>query len=132
MASRGSNLSFLVQHAFLSVANGMTPPVDSWFWVAALKRASAPRGGGEGEAQSSRSFHALPNPAVAPQPAIETVNPIMVTEGSSATTLTLKGFNFVRRSVVYFNQRISSLPCSEPDGTPGNTRPGFIENSGTV
>jgi hypothetical protein len=44
----------------------------------------------------------LPNPAESPQPAIESISPIMVTEGSATTTITLKGFHFVRRSQVLF------------------------------
>ena len=43
-----------------------------------------------------------PDPAEAPQPGIETILPVMVTEGSPTITLTLKGLNFVRRSQVLF------------------------------
>jgi hypothetical protein len=45
----------------------------------------------------------LPNPVESPQPAIETITPIMVTQGSPTTTVTITGFHFVRRSRVYFN-----------------------------
>ena len=43
-----------------------------------------------------------PDPAEAPQPGIETILPVMVTEGSPTITLTIKGVNFVRRSQVLF------------------------------
>jgi len=71
----------------------MTPnrPVDALDWVAAYKTVAGGGGGG-----------GLADPAESPQPAIETINPVMVTEGSPTTTLTLKGFNFVRRSQVLF------------------------------
>jgi hypothetical protein len=39
-----------------------------------------------------------------PQPAIEMLNPIIVTQGDSAV-VTLTGFNFVRKSAVYFKGR---------------------------
>ena len=45
----------------------------------------------------------LPNPATAPQPAIETISPAVVIPEGSVATVTVKGFNFVRKSLVYFN-----------------------------
>ena len=45
----------------------------------------------------------LPDPVEAPQPAIETIAPVTVTQGDPTTTVTLTGFNFVRKSRVYFN-----------------------------
>lgn len=47
----------------------------------------------------------MPDPINSQQPAIETIDPYMVTEGASTCTVTIKGFNFVRRSTVYFNDR---------------------------
>jgi hypothetical protein len=44
---------------------------------------------------------AVPDPLASPQPAIETMNPIIVSQGDSAL-ITLTGFNFVRKSAVYF------------------------------
>ncbi len=82
----------------------MNPPVEALQWVAAFKEvAFNQRGfryvgrppGGPGTA--------LPDPVEAPQPAIESITPIMVTQGDPATTVTLNGFNFVRKSRVYFN-----------------------------
>jgi hypothetical protein len=72
---------------------GPNRPVDALDWVVAYKAAAGGAAGGGG---------ALADPAESPQPAIETINPVMVTEGSPTTTLTLKGFNFVRRSQVLF------------------------------
>jgi hypothetical protein len=58
-------------------------------------------GEGEGEGgQQARS--GIPDPPASPQPAIETISPTLVTEGASAT-LTIKGFNFVRRMQVFFD-----------------------------
>jgi hypothetical protein len=48
-----------------------------------------------------------------PQPAIETMNPIIVTQGDSCT-VTLTGFNFVRRSAVYFKGRSVPFKAVSP------------------
>jgi hypothetical protein len=45
----------------------------------------------------------MPNPPASPQPAIETISPTLLTEGAPVTTITVKGFNFVRRMQVLFN-----------------------------
>lgn len=65
-----------------------------------MKKATAGAEGGPQRAENG----VLPDPAFSPQPAIETMNPIIVTQGDSAS-VTLTGFNFVRRSTVYFNGR---------------------------
>ncbi len=70
-------------------------PVDALQWVTAMKATIGPNPGQTPAA-------ALADPAESPQPGIETINPVMVTEGSPTITLTLKGFNFVRRSQVLF------------------------------
>lgn len=82
----------------------LNPPVEALPWVVALRDASFnQRGfryvgrppGGPGTP--------LPDPVEAPQPAIETITPVMVTAGDPTTTVTLTGFNFVRKSRVYYN-----------------------------
>ena len=88
---------------FMSIANGGSPTVDALPWVAAMKSVFSRRGTEEGAAP--RAAAGLPNPPLAPQPAIETIDPVMVTEGGPALTVTLKGINFVRKSAVYFNGR---------------------------
>ncbi|HXJ02495.1 MAG TPA: amidohydrolase family protein [Micropepsaceae bacterium] len=69
--------------------------VDNVAWAQSLKQATfrAPQG------ENAQA----PDPVDSPQPAIETITPVMIAEGSPTTTLTLKGFNFVRRSRVYFD-----------------------------
>src|SRR3972149_11880422 len=64
-------------------------------WVTALKATAGPN-------PNQAAATALPDPAESPQPGIETILPVMVTEGSPTITLTLKGLNFVRRSQVLF------------------------------
>jgi hypothetical protein len=44
----------------------------------------------------------VPDPASSPQPAIQTLDPFIVTQGITPATVTLKGINFVRRSTVQF------------------------------
>lgn len=82
----------------------MNPPVEALQWVAAFKEvAFNARGfrftgrppGGPGTP--------LPDPVESPQPAIETITPVMITQGSPTTTVTITGFHFVRRSRLYFN-----------------------------
>jgi hypothetical protein len=43
----------------------------------------------------------IPNFYTSPTPGIETIFPYNVTRGSADTTLTITGFNFVQRSMVY-------------------------------
>jgi hypothetical protein len=70
-------------------------------WVAALKENN--RGGGGGGQQAAGG--AAPDTANSPQPAIEAIDPYIVTQDSGTATVTLKGINFVRRSAVYFDGR---------------------------
>jgi imidazolonepropionase-like amidohydrolase len=44
-----------------------------------------------------------PDPVESPQPAIQTINPIWAKEGDPAVTMKLTGFNFVRRSRIFFD-----------------------------
>jgi hypothetical protein len=78
-----------------------TVSVEGLPWAVALKKASR---GGERGPQRGAEEGAIPDPLYSPQPAIETLSPIIVTQGDSAF-VTLTGFNFVRKSVIYFNGR---------------------------
>jgi len=83
---------------FSNVA-AQTVSIDGLPWAVAMKKGS---GGGEGGPQQRGGANGgAPDPAFSPQPAIETMTPILVTQGDSAE-VTLKGFNYVKRSVVYF------------------------------
>ena len=70
------------------------PPVDGLPWVVAYRQALF----GDAGPRST----ALRDPGEALQPAIATIDPIMVTAGADDLTLTLTGFNFVERSQVLF------------------------------
>jgi hypothetical protein len=98
--------------------SGQNPPVENLRWVVAFKRmmfgdnpqAGAGRGGagagrGGGAAAPAGAAPMLPDGALSPNPAIETISPILFTEGSPTSTVTLKGFNFVRKSQVLFRGR---------------------------
>ena len=105
-----------VQDPFMDIGDLVfgNPPVENWDWVAAFQKATAPRGGGgeegggageipeNGDGGPPPQRGGMPNPAAAPQPAIQTISPTLVTEGNSAT-ITIKGMNFVRKSMVLFN-----------------------------
>jgi hypothetical protein len=78
-----------------------TPTVGALPWVVALKNNN--RGGGGQQGQQAAA--GVPDPANSPQPAIESINPYIVTQDSGTVTVSLKGINFVRRSAVYFNGR---------------------------
>ena len=83
------------------------PSVDALPWVVAMKRVN--RAGGE-----------LADPAYSPQPAIESITPLIVTQTAGSVSVTLKGINFVRRSAVFFNDRPVAEPRGEPDRDPGH------------
>jgi hypothetical protein len=74
-----------------------TISVEGLPWAVSMKKAT---GGAEGGPQRAADG-VIADPANSPQPAIETMNPIIATQGDSAA-VTIKGFNFVRRSAVYF------------------------------
>ncbi|MBI2186119.1 MAG: amidohydrolase family protein [Acidobacteria bacterium] len=81
----------------------MNPPVEALLWVNAFQTVAFTGSGGRFNGQRPVGpGQPLPNPSESPQPAIESITPIMVTEGSPTTTITLRGFNFVRRSQVLF------------------------------
>jgi Amidohydrolase family/IPT/TIG domain len=96
--------------------SGFNPPVENLRWVVAFKKSmfgdnppGAGRGGGGGRGGAGAAGAVmLPEATLSPEPAIESISPIMVTEGSGPSTITLKGFNFVRRSQVLF--RGESVP----------------------
>jgi hypothetical protein len=73
------------------------PIVEALPWVVALMKA---RPGGA-QAQEGASA-AVPDPARSPQPAIRAIEPFLITQATTPVTVTLKGLNFVRRSVVQF------------------------------
>ena len=99
--------------------SGYNPPVENLRWVAAFKKSmfgdnppEAGRGGGgagRGEAGAGRGAPVLlQDPTLSPEPAIESISPIAFTQDSPASSVTLKGFNFVRKSQVLF--RGQSVP----------------------
>jgi amidohydrolase family protein/IPT/TIG domain-containing protein len=74
------------------------PAVEALPWVVALMKVG--RGRGAGPEGANRG--GVPDPASSPQPAIQTMDPFIVTQGTTPATVTLKGINFVRRSTVQF------------------------------
>jgi hypothetical protein len=69
--------------------------VEDLPWVIALKAATQNSGGESGSAGQA--------PVRVYPPGIETISPYLVTEGTPAVTLTIKGVNFIESSQVYFN-----------------------------
>jgi hypothetical protein len=81
----------------------LNPPVEALLWVNAFRPVAYKGSGGRFNGNPPVApGRPLPNPAESPQPALESISPIMVTQGSPTTTVTLKGFNFVRRGQVLF------------------------------
>jgi hypothetical protein len=81
----------------------LNPPVEALLWVNAFRPVAFDGSGGRFNGNRPvAAGQPLPNPVESPQPAIESINPIMVTEGAASATVTLRGFNFVRRSQVLF------------------------------
>jgi hypothetical protein len=75
-------------------------PVEKWIWVAQLKQTTIRLRVGEGGGFEAGT--AILDPVESPQPAIESITPTVITEGSATSIITLKGFNFVRRTRVFF------------------------------
>jgi hypothetical protein len=93
-----------------------SPTVEGLAWTAALKktiRDSAQNEDGGGRAGAARTG-TLPNPVNSPQPAIETIEPYMVTQGTQLE-VTITGFNFVRRSKAYFDGKPVPLRAVSPN-----------------
>ena len=76
-----------------------SPTVEGLPWVVSLKKA---RTAGGGQGQEAGGAKAVPDPARSPEPAIESIEPFMVAQGATPATVTLKGFNVVRKSTVHF------------------------------
>ena len=85
---------------FSNVAAG-TISIEGLPWAEDMKKATR---GAEGGPQAAAEGGAIADPMNSPQPAIETMDPIIVTQGDSCV-VTITGFNFVRRSAVYFKGR---------------------------
>jgi hypothetical protein len=78
-----------------------SPAVEGLPWVVALMKVG--RGGGQGAEGEGRGAAApVADPASSPQPAIQKFDPYIVTQSTTRVTITVKGINFVRRSVVHF------------------------------
>ena len=85
------------------VESELNPPVSRVLWVDAFRPvAFAGRGGRFNGRPPVGPGQPLPDPVESPQPAIETISPVQVVAGSETTAVTLTGFNFVRRSRVFF------------------------------
>jgi imidazolonepropionase-like amidohydrolase len=94
---------------FSNVA-AQTVSVDGLPWALAMKKATA---GAEGGPQRGAENGPPPDTVNSPQPAIETMNPIIVKQGEPAL-LKLTGFNFVKRSAVYFNGKPVPFRVASP------------------
>jgi imidazolonepropionase-like amidohydrolase len=86
-----------------SSTNNGNPVIPDVAWAAALKMATVGggRGGAGGFGGGNANPAAVQNPGQSPTPGVEALMPYEIMQGSGATTVTLRGFNFVRRSVVY-------------------------------
>jgi hypothetical protein len=85
------------------VESELNPPVDALLWVNAFRPVAYEGSGGRFNGRRPVGpGQPLPDPAESPQPALEAITPLSVVEGSPTTIVTLKGFNFVRRSQVLF------------------------------
>jgi predicted amidohydrolase len=94
---------------FSNVA-AQTISIEGLPWAVSMKRATA---GAEGGPQRGAENGPVPDPINSPQPAIESMNPIIVKQGDSEL-VTLKGFNFARRSVVYFKGKPAPFKVMSP------------------
>jgi hypothetical protein len=80
------------------------PVVENDQWVAALKNATWRPNAGPTNPNiqgPAAPFPTVPDLWASPTPAIETMSPHTIIQGSPTQELDIKGFNFVKRSVVY-------------------------------
>jgi imidazolonepropionase-like amidohydrolase len=114
IVERGYHASYSIPFRGTADMDEKVSVVDRLAWTAALKQATfrPGQGGGGGNGQAGGEG---PDPMESPQPAIESITPVMVAQGSSTVTLTVKGFNFVRRSRVYFDGE--SIPYKRVSAT---------------
>lgn len=100
------------------------PVVDNLSWTQSLKQATfRQRNGGGANSQ-------LPDPTESPQPAIEAILPVMISEGSPATNVTLKGFNFVRKSRVYVDGELVPYRVISPTELQLNLDENLLRRAG--
>ena len=82
------------------------PVVEGGQWAAALKQATfRPGGGGNANITGAQAPQVVEDPWASPTPGVETIMPHTVIQGSAAQTLVIRGFNFVKRSVVYVDDK---------------------------
>jgi len=79
-----------------------SPAVEALAWVVSLMKVgrgggAGPEGGADGAGRGGVS-----DPAESPQPAIQTIDPFIVTQAATPASVIIKGINFVRRSAVHF------------------------------
>ena len=80
------------------------PVVESLDRVEMMKKVTFRGGGGEaGQGATGTVTVPAGDPPLLPPPGIETISKWMITQGSPALTLTIKGFNFFGKSQVYFD-----------------------------
>ena len=80
------------------------PVVENDAWVASLKQATWRPNAGPTNINiqgPAAPFPAVPDLWASPTPAIESLSPHTLIQGSATQELEIKGFNFVKRSVVY-------------------------------
>jgi Amidohydrolase family/IPT/TIG domain len=118
--------------------SGFNPPVENLRWVVAFKRSmfgdNPAAGGGRGGAGRGGAAAAgpvmLPDPVLSPNPAIESISPILFTQDSPASTVTLKGFNFVRRSQVLFKGQSVPYKVVSPTELQVTIDPNLLKEAG--
>ena len=100
---------------FANVA-ARTVSVEGLPWAVNLKKAST---GGEGGPQREADENAVPDPPVSPQPAIETMDPIIVTQGEPVT---IKDHRFQLRAEIgrLFQGQARAIPSCELQGASGH------------
>jgi hypothetical protein len=84
------------------------PVVENDQWAAALKQATWRPNAGPTNINiqgPAAAFPTVPDLWASPTPGIESIGPHTIIQGSPTQTLDIKGFNFVKRSVVYVDDQ---------------------------
>ena len=96
----GYHASFSTPFRGFADADEGVSVVDRLAWTQSLKQQTFRNANGGGPGFEGRDAEG-PDPIESPQPAIQKISPVKVQQGSQPITLTIDGFNFVRRSRIY-------------------------------
>jgi imidazolonepropionase-like amidohydrolase len=101
-------------------------------WTGALKQATFRPGGGGNQniTGAAAPMRPVPDPWASPTPGIETMMPHTLIQGTPTQTLDITGFNFVKRSVVYVDDKPVPTQVVSPTQIKATVDTAILANPG--